>query len=44
MNKGSVMIFDDIQDDNFFKDVVEKHNLNFKVFVFENKFVGIFNF
>lgn len=44
MNKGSVMIFDDIQDDNFFKDVVEKHNLNFKVFVFENKFVGILNF
>ena len=44
MNKGSVMIFDDIQDDNFLGRCCRKHNLNFKVFVFENKFVGILNF
>ena len=41
MSKGSVMIFDDIQDDTFFKDIVIEYDFNFKVFKFENKFVGL---
>ena len=41
MSKGSVMIFDDIQDDTFFKDIVIEYDFNYKVFKFENKFVGL---
>ena len=36
-NVMSVMIFDDIQDDTFFKDIVIEYDFNFKVFKFENK-------
>jgi hypothetical protein len=32
---------DDIQDNLFFKNFVEKENLNFKVFGFKNEFVGL---
>ena len=35
------MIFDDIQDDTFFKDIVIEYDFNYKVFKFENKFVGL---
>ena len=38
---NSVLIIDDIQDNLFFKNFVEKENLNFKVFGFKNQFVGL---
>jgi predicted O-methyltransferase YrrM len=41
MSKGSKMIFDDIQDDTFFIDIVAEYDFNFKVFNFENKFIGL---
>ena len=44
MSKGGIFIFDDIQDDNFFRDLTIQNNLNFKVFSFENKYVGLINF
>ena len=30
MSKGSVMIFDDIQDDTFFKDIVIEYDFNYE--------------
>ena len=44
ISKGGFFIFDDIQDDNFFRDIITQNNLNFKVFSFENKYVGLINF
>lgn len=44
MRKGSIFIFDDIQDDRFFKDAVEKSNYDFRVFEFNNKFIGLIQF
>ena len=44
MKKGSVFIFDDIQDDRFFKDIVEEFNYDFKVFKFNNKYIGLIQF
>jgi predicted O-methyltransferase YrrM len=41
MSEGSIMIFDDIQDDTFFIDIVAEYDFNFKVFNFENKFIGL---
>ena len=38
---NSVLIIDDIQDNLFFKNFVEKENLNFQVFGFNNEFVGL---
>tara|TARA_B110000967_G_C18854083_1_gene546162 strand:+ start:1085 stop:1870 length:786 start_codon:yes stop_codon:yes gene_type:complete len=38
---NAVLIMDDIQDNLFFKNFVEKENLNFKVFGFKNQFVGL---
>jgi hypothetical protein len=44
ISKGGIFIFDDIQDDNFFRDITTQNNFNFKVFSFENKYVGLINF
>lgn len=44
MKVGSVFVFDDIQDDRFFKDTVEELAYNFKVFKFRNKFIGLIQF
>tara|TARA_B100001093_G_scaffold488614_1_gene525997 strand:+ start:635 stop:1384 length:750 start_codon:yes stop_codon:yes gene_type:complete len=44
ISKGGIFIFDDIQDDNFFRDITIQNNFNFKVFSFENKYVGLINF
>ena len=38
---NSVVIFDDIQDDNFFKNLVIKNNYEFKIFKVDNKFIGL---
>ena len=40
-SKNSIIIFDDIQDNLHFKDFVIKNNLQFKIFEFEGKFVGL---
>lgn len=37
----SVIIMDDIQDNLFFKDYVERNQLPFKIFYFENKYLGV---
>lgn len=37
----SVIIMDDIQDNTFFRHFIEKHRLSFRVFCFENKYLGI---
>ena len=44
MKKGSVFIFDDIQDDRFFKDTIDEFTYDFKVFKFRNKFIGLIQF
>jgi predicted O-methyltransferase YrrM len=44
ISQGGIFIFDDIQDDNFFRDIATQNNFNFKVFSFENKYVGLINF
>ena len=44
ISKGGIFIFDDIQDDNFFRDITTQNNFNFNVFSFENKYVGLINF
>ena len=44
ISSGGIFIFDDIQDDNFFRDITTQNNFNFKVFSFENKYVGLINF
>ena len=38
------MIYDDIQDDNFFRDIIKENKFDFKVFSFENKYVGLIKF
>ena len=38
---NSVVIFDDIQDDNFFKNLVVKNNYQFKIFKVDGKFIGL---
>ena len=38
---NSVVIFDDIQDDNFFKNLVINNNYEFKIFKVDNKFIGL---
>ena len=38
---NSVVIFDDIQDDNFFKNLVVKNNNQFKIFKVDEKFIGL---
>jgi len=37
----TVIIMDDIQDNFFFRDYVEQNQLSFKIFSFENKYVGV---
>ena len=37
----SILIFDDIQDDNFFYDLTSKLNANYRVFKVGNKHVGL---
>ena len=44
ISRGGIFIFDDIQDDNFFRDLTTQNNFTFKVFSFENKYVGLINF
>jgi hypothetical protein len=41
LHKESVIIFDDIQDNNYFKDFVLKYQCDFKIFVFYGKYVGV---
>jgi hypothetical protein len=41
IHKESVIIFDDIQDNNYFKDFVHKYQSDFKIFVFNGKYVGM---
>ena len=41
LTRNSVIIFDDIQDDNFFKKLVLNNNYHFKIFKVENKFIGL---
>ena len=41
---NSIMIYDDIQDDNFFRDIIKENKFDFKVFSFENKYVGLIKF
>ena len=40
MHAKSLIIFDDIQDNNYFKDFVQKHDCKYYVFKFQNKFIG----
>lgn len=39
--KDSIVIFDDIQDNFHFKDLVEDQALNYKIFEFQNKYFGV---
>ena len=41
LSNNSIIIFDDIQDNLHFKDFVTKNNLQFRIFKFEGKFVGL---
>ena len=42
LTENSVIILDDIQDDSFFYDFIQKNNiLNWKLFEFQNKYLGI---
>ena len=41
LSDNSVVIFDDIQDDNFFKNLVTKNKYQFKIFKVDNKFIGL---
>ncbi len=41
LNSGTIIIFDDIQDNLHFKDLVEKTKEDFSVLEFQNKYVGI---
>ena len=42
LTENSVIILDDIQDDSFFYDFINKNNiLNWKLFEFQNKYLGI---
>ena len=41
LSKGAVLVFDDIQDNFHFKDLVERYNLEYLVFEFEGKFFGV---
>ena len=41
MSDDAVFIMDDIQDNTFFKDFVEKYNLDCRVFEFGGKYVGL---
>ena len=42
LTENSVIILDDIQDDSFFYDFIKKNNiLNWKLFEFQNKYLGI---
>lgn len=41
LSQDAVVIFDDIQDNNHFKDYVTKNELKFKVFDFHGKYLGL---
>lgn len=41
INDDTIIIFDDIQDNLFFRDILKKTNLKYKVFEFNNKFIGL---
>jgi hypothetical protein len=41
IHKETIIIFDDIQDNNYFKDFVHKYQCNFNIFVFNGKYIGI---
>ena len=40
-NPNAIVIMDDIQDNLFFKNFVEKEKLEFKVLKFEGQYVGL---
>ncbi|MBS4066601.1 MAG: hypothetical protein KGZ74_18710, partial [Chitinophagaceae bacterium] len=40
LHEGSILVFDDIQDNNYFKNFVENHTCSFHVFRFQNKYAG----
>lgn len=44
LNAGSVAIMDDIQDNLFFCDYVDRYECDYRVFEFENKFLGLIYF
>jgi predicted O-methyltransferase YrrM len=44
LTKNSVIIFDDIQNNLHFRDYVKNNNFDFRVFEFNNKFVGLIGF
>lgn len=41
ISRDSIIIFDDIQDNNQFRDFVEANNSEYKIFEFEGKYVGM---
>ena len=42
LTENSVVILDDIQDDSFFYDFIQKNNIsNWKLFEFQNKYFGV---
>jgi len=41
IHKETTIIFDDIQDNNYFKDFVHKYQCEFKIFVYNGKYVGM---
>lgn len=41
IHEGSILIFDDVQDNNYFKDFVTTHQCSYKLFVFQGKYVGL---
>lgn len=41
IHKETIIIFDDIQDNNYFKDFVHKYQCDFNIFVFNGKYVGL---
>ena len=42
MRPGSIVIFDDINVNPFFRDEIAHRGMNFKVFEFLGKYVGLF--
>ena len=41
IHKQTIVIFDDIQDNNYFKDFVHTYQCEFKIFIFNGKYVGM---
>jgi predicted O-methyltransferase YrrM len=43
LSRSAIVIFDDIQNNLHFKDLVEKLNVNYSIFEFEGKYLGMFS-